>query len=29
VRTTEEVDAIIDEHLIGGRPVDRLRMGTR
>src|SRR5438128_1872298 len=25
VRTTEEVDAIIEEHLLGGKPVERLR----
>ena len=29
VRTTEEVDVIIEEHLLGGKPVERLLMGTR
>jgi len=29
VRTTEEVDAIIGEHLLGGKPVERLRLGAR
>lgn len=28
-QTTGEIDAIIDEHLVGGRPVERLRMKAR
>lgn len=28
-RTVEEIDEIIDEHLVKGRPVDRLRMAGR
>ena len=27
-RTTQDIDAIIDEHLVGGRPVERLRMAA-
>ncbi len=29
VRTIEEVDTIIEEHLLRGTPVERLRLGTR
>jgi (2Fe-2S) ferredoxin len=29
VRTTDEIDTIIEEHLLAGRPVERLRLGAR